>query len=193
MSFPIDDRRRTGLLFPTFGSDSRGGIDLGVPVYFNLAPNYDLIYTPRLITQRGINHEALGRYLDPYNGEWSAGGSFIADDKQYAKDFPDDDNSTRWLAALQHRGLYGGRWRSQIDYTRVSDIDLIRDLETSRLDSRRAVNLLQLGSVDYLGERWLVNLQAQQFQPLAEDIRRNYKKLPQITAQYRQDGEYVGE
>jgi len=188
MSFPIDDRRRTGLLFPTFGSDSRGGLDLGAPIYFNLAPNYDLIYTPRLITERGINHEALGRYLDPWNGEWALGGSFIADDEQYARDFP-DESSSRWLANVQHRGLYGGRWRSQIDYTRVSDIDLIRDLETSRLDSRRAVNLLQLGNLDYLGERWLVNFQAQQFQPLAEDIRSDYKKLPQITAQYRQDGE----
>ncbi|MEE4278277.1 MAG: LPS-assembly protein LptD [Halieaceae bacterium] len=188
MSFPIDDRRRSGFLFPTFGSDSRGGLDLGVPYYFNLAPNYDLIYAPRLITERGINHEAVGRYLDPWNGDWELGGSFIADDQRYDADFPDDPDSSRWLANVQHSGLYDGRWRSQIDYTRVSDIDLIRDLETSRLETRRNVNLLQLGNLDYLGDQWLVNVQAQQFQPLAEDIRSDYKKLPQITAQYRQTG-----
>jgi LPS-assembly protein len=50
------------------------------------------------------------------------------------------------------------------------------------------VNLLQLGQIDYLGEDWLINLQAQQFQPLAEDIREDYKKLPQLTAQYRSEG-----
>ncbi|MEM1190974.1 MAG: LPS assembly protein LptD [Pseudomonadota bacterium] len=189
MSFPVDDRRRTGLLFPTFGSDSRGGVDIGTPIYLNLAPNYDLVYTPRFIGQRGINHEAQGRYLDPYNGNWVFGGSFIADDEQFGSDFPDETDTKRWLANVQHTGLYADRWRSQINYTRVSDIDLIRDLETSRLDSRRNVNLLQLGNIDYLGDRWLVNLQAQQFQPLAEDIRNDYKKLPQLTAQYRQSGE----
>jgi len=188
MSFPIDDRRRTGLLFPAIGSDSRGGVDIGTPIYLNLAPNYDLIYTPRFIGQRGLNHEFQGNYLDRFNGQWTVGGSYIGDDSQFASDFP-EESSSRWLANVQHRGLYGGRWRSHINYTKVSDIDLIRDLETSRLDTRRNVNLLQLGQVDYLGDQWLVNLQAQQFQPLADDIREDYKKLPQVTAQYRGAGE----
>jgi LPS-assembly protein len=188
LSFPIDDRRRSGLLFPTFGSDSRGGVDIGTPIYVNLAPNYDLTYTPRYISRRGLNHEVLGRYLDPWDGQWQAGGSYIADDKQYADDFPNEPDADRWLAAVRHNGIYGGRWRSLINYTRVSDVDLIRDLETSRLDARRDVNLLQLGQIDYLGDDWLLNLQLQQFQPLAEDIRNDYKKLPQLTAQYRSEG-----
>ncbi|MDP5053403.1 MAG: LPS assembly protein LptD [Congregibacter sp.] len=188
LSFPLDDRRRSGLLFPAVGSDSRGGIDIGVPLYLDLAPNYDLLYAPRYIAERGINHEFVGRYLDPFNGSWQLGGSYIGDDEQYAADFPNEPDAKRWLANVQQRGLYGGRWRSQINYSRVSDVDLIRDLETSRLESRRDVNLLQLGQVDYLGDDWLVNFPAQQFQPLAEDIRDDYKKLPQITAQYRSQG-----
>ncbi len=188
ISFPLDDRRRSGFMFPTLGSDSRGGLDVGIPYYLNLAPNYDLLYSPRYIGQRGLNHELQGRYLDPFNGEWTVGGSYIADDEQYASDFPEETDSDRWLASVQHRGVYAERWRSHINYTRVSDIDLIRDLEASRLDARRDVNLLQLGQVDYLGEDWLVNFQAQQFQPLADDIFQDYKKLPQITAQYRDQG-----
>lgn len=188
LSFPLDDRRRSGLLFPAVGSDSRGGLDIGVPMYMNLAPNYDLLYAPRYIGQRGINHEFAGRYLDPFKGNWELGGSYIGDDEQYADDFPDEPDSKRWLANVKHQGNYGGRWRSLINYSKVSDVDLIRDLETSRLDARRDVNLLQLGQVKYLGDDWLVTLQAQQFQPLAEDIRNDYKKLPQITAQYRSHG-----
>ena len=184
MSFPIDDRRRSGLLFPAVGQDSRGGLDVSVPIYLNLAPNYDLLYSPRYIGQRGLNHELQARYLDPFNGAWTVGGSYIGSDNQYADDFPEEDDS-RWLASVRHQGVYAGRWRSQINYTNVSDIDLIRDLETSSLQSRRDANLLQLGQVDYLGDDWLVTLQAQQFKPLAEDIREDYKKLPQITAQYR--------
>ncbi|EAQ98017.1 Organic solvent tolerance protein OstA [Congregibacter litoralis KT71] len=189
LSFPLDDRRRSGLLFPAVGSDSRGGIDIAVPAYLNLAPNYDLLYSPRYIGQRGLNHEFNARYLDPFNGNWEVGGSYIGNDKQYADDFPDEPDANRWLAVVKHQGNYGGRWRSLINYSKVSDVDLIRDLETSRLDSRRDVNLLQLGQVKYLGDDWLVTLQAQQFQPLAEDIRNDYKKLPQITAQYRSHGE----
>ena len=39
--FPVDSRRKTGLLFPDIGSDTRGGIDITTPIYLNLAPNYD--------------------------------------------------------------------------------------------------------------------------------------------------------
>lgn len=188
LSFPLDDRRRSGLMFPAVGSDSRGGVDIGVPVYLNLAENYDLLYAPRYIGQRGINHEFEARYLDPFNGNWLVGGSYIGNDKQYADDFPDEPDAKRWLANVQHQGAYGRRWRSLINYNKVSDVDLIRDLETSRLDTRRDVNLLQLGQVKYLGDDWLITAQAQQFQPLAEDIANDYKKLPQITAQYRSQG-----
>ena len=40
-NFPIDDRRTTGILNPQFGFSNDGGIELSVPVYLNLAPNYD--------------------------------------------------------------------------------------------------------------------------------------------------------
>ena len=189
VSFPIDDRRRSGLLFPTFGTDSRGGVDFGVPLYLNLAPQYDLLYVPRFIGERGLNHEVQARYLDRWRGNWQVGGSYINNDSNFRNDFPDEGDGQRWLADVRHNGLYSGRWRSQIRYTRVSDPDFIRDLETSRLDTRRDVNLLQLGQLDYLGEDWLVSLQAQRFQPLAEDILEDYRKLPQITVQHRNSGE----
>ena len=49
VQFPLNDRRKTGLLFPDISSDTRGGLDITVPVYMNLAPNYDATYSPRLI------------------------------------------------------------------------------------------------------------------------------------------------
>ncbi|NND66796.1 MAG: LPS assembly protein LptD, partial [Halioglobus sp.] len=39
--------------------------------------------------------------------------------------------------------------------------------------------------LDYLGNNWLMTLQAQQFQSLADDINNDYKKLPQFSARYR--------
>lgn len=61
--FPIDDRRRTGLLYPSIGSSSRNGFDYRQPYYLNLAPNYDMTLTPRLMTSRGIQLGAEFRYL----------------------------------------------------------------------------------------------------------------------------------
>jgi LPS-assembly protein len=188
MRFPLDDRRRTGFLWPDIGSDTRGGFDIAIPFYLNLAPNYDAQYTPRYLSDRGFNHEIQLRYLDRTWGFWSLGGAFLPDDDRYRSEVPDARDHDRWLTNVQHQNLFEGRWRSRVDYTRVSDVDYFRDLDAASLDARRQANLLQLGTLDYLGDRWLVNLQLQQFQPLADDIREDYRKLPQLTARYRGEG-----
>ncbi len=184
--FPLDDRRKTGLLIPDIGSDSRGGVDVQVPVYLNLASNYDALYAPRFIQERGLNHEMELRYLDPRVGYWSASGAYLADDDRYSREVPEDRNHDRWAVGLQHQAVFSKRWRSRVDYGKVSDVDYLKDLDSSSLNTKRQANLLQLGSLDYLGDRWLVNMELQQFQALNDDIvRNNYKKLPQLTAQYR--------
>lgn len=183
--FPLDDRRRSGLLWPDISSDTNGGLDLAVPIYLNLAPNYDLLYTPRLIQDRGLNHEAEARYFSRKTGYWSVGGAYMPNDDRLQRDRPQESGDNRWLAKVEHNGLFEQRWRSRVDYSKVSDVDYFKDLDTSNLDTKRKTNLLQLGSIDYLGEDWLVSMEFQQFQTLADDIIEDYKKLPQITASYR--------
>lgn len=187
MRFPLDDRRRTGFLWPDLGSDTRGGLDIATPVYFNLAPNYDALYTPRYIEERGFNHEVEMRYYHPNVGRWSMGGAYMADDDRYKDERPDLNNHDRWLGKVQHNGLFDQRWRSLVNYSKASDVDYLKDLQTSNLETRRETSLLQLGSLDYLGDRVLASVDFQQFQTLADDISNDYKKLPQITAQYRGD------
>lgn len=184
--FPLDDRRHTGLLWPDISSDSSGGLDVAVPIYFNLAPNYDLMYTPRLIQDRGLNHELEGRYINRNTGFWSLGGAYMPSDDQLQNEGEQGDTN-RWLANVKHNGLFEQRWRSRVDYSKVSDVDYFKDLNTSSLDTRRKTNLLQLGSVDYLGEDWLLGVELQQFQTLADDIDEDYQKLPQISASFRGD------
>ncbi|MBN7797771.1 LPS-assembly protein LptD [Parahaliea mediterranea] len=187
LRFPLDDRRRTGFLWPEVGSGTRGGLDIATPVYVNLAPNYDALYTPRYIEERGFNHEVELRYLHPNVGRWAVGGAYLADDTRYEDERPDLNNHDRWLAKVQHHGLFDQRWRSRVDYSKASDVDYLKDLQTSSLETRRETNLLQLGSLDYLGDRLLASMDFQQYQSLADDINNDYKKLPQITGQYRGD------
>lgn len=61
--FPVDDRRRTGLLYPTIGTSGRNGFDWSQPIYLNLAPNMDATLEPRLMTQRGLQLGGEYRYL----------------------------------------------------------------------------------------------------------------------------------
>ena len=191
MTFPVDDRRKTGLLFPSIGSDTRGGLDVTTPIYFNLAPNYDATYSPRYIGERGLLHQANGRWLTQYAGAWDVTGQYMSDDDKYSEDFPEGD-SERWAVGVKQQGNFGQNWRTNINYSKVSDPDYVRDLDNSTLSSQRQTALLQLGQVDYLGEDWQVSLQAQQFQSLADDITNNYKKLPQLTARWRGDANLAG-
>ncbi|WP_232059369.1 LPS-assembly protein LptD [Kineobactrum salinum] len=185
--FPLDDRRRTGLLWPDLSSDTSGGLDIAVPVYFNLAPNYDLLYVPRYIQERGTNHELEARYTDRRIGFWSVGGAYMPEDDRFQRQRPEEGDRERWLSVVKHNGLFDQRWRSRVDYSKASDVDYFKDLDTSNLENRRRTNLLQLGSLDYLGDDWLIGADIQQYQSLADDINNDYQKLPQLTARFRGD------
>ena len=52
--FPVSGERRSGLLTPTYGAGSTRGVELYLPYYFNLAPNYDYTLTPRFMSKRGV-------------------------------------------------------------------------------------------------------------------------------------------
>jgi LPS-assembly protein len=188
LRFPLDDRRRTGFLWPDFGNDSTGGLDIAAPIYLNLAPNYDAIYAPRFIEERGVNHELKLRYLNPLVGHWTVGGAYMSQDDKYKDENPEQRSDDRWLGIVKQNGLFQQRWRSRVDYSKASDVNYMKDLETSNLDAQRRTSLLQLASLDYLGDNWLLNVNAQQFQSLADDINDDYKKLPQFSGRYRGRG-----
>ena len=181
LNFPIDERRKSGFLWPELGSDSGGGLDFATPYYFNLAPNYDLTLTPRVITNRGVLGEVQARYLGPILGSWDVGGAYINRDEEYRRDVPNDAGS-RWLARVRHEGLVARRWRTTLDYTKLSDQDYLNEIGTAALNLRQSSHLLQRGQLDYLGNEWLAQLRVERFQTLARDlIREPYKKIPSLS------------
>ena len=75
LSFPIDDRRKSGFLHPEFSVESDNGFDLSASYYWNIAPNYDATITPRIMTNRGFMLENEFRYLtDSTQGEIGVAG-----------------------------------------------------------------------------------------------------------------------
>ena len=183
VQFPLNDRRKTGLLFPDIGSDTRGGLDITAPIYLNLAPNYDATYSPRLIQDRGLVHQLNTRFLGKRTGFWDVSGTYLRDDDL---DASDSDNN-RWLVNVQQSSDPSARLRTSIDFTKVSDNEYLRDLENNTLSAQRQTALLQRARVDWLADSWLFGLEAQQFQSIAEDLTDNYRRLPQISAVWRGD------
>ncbi|MEF7615409.1 LPS assembly protein LptD [Aquincola sp. MAHUQ-54] len=69
MSFPLSDQRKSGWLPPSLNLDNKSGVEVGVPYYWNIAPNRDATITPTIMTRRGLSADAQFRYLEPrYEG-----------------------------------------------------------------------------------------------------------------------------
>ena len=56
ISFPLSEKRKSGLLPPTIiPVDSSSGPTVAVPYYWNIVPNRDATFTPMLMARRGVN------------------------------------------------------------------------------------------------------------------------------------------
>jgi LPS-assembly protein len=188
--FPIDDRRASGLLFPSFDVSEDNGIDFAQPIYLNLAPNYDATITPRYVQERGPMAEVEFRHMSEYTYT-VLGGAFLSDDDGGDDSDEDPDAITgdrehegedRWLANIDHTGRFGRGWSTRIDYTRVSDDDYFRDLDNTTLEVSSRTHLRQLGFVSYNTDNWLFRLTGREYQTIAENTRDQYKLLPRIEA-----------
>jgi LPS-assembly protein len=67
VSFPIDDRRKSGFLLPSLAVDEKTGTILSTPYYWNIAPHRDATIVPTLISKRGLLLETEFRYLNSSN------------------------------------------------------------------------------------------------------------------------------
>lgn len=189
IEFPLGDQRKTGVLWPSISSGGSGGIDIAVPVYINLAPDYDLTLTPRYISDHGWLTETQFRYLNQYSF-WDIGGAYIADDKEISgektEDNPDVD-SERWAASVVEEGKFNRFWSSWIDYKSVSDASYLRDLGTTGLDIKRDVQLKQEGGLSYDSSSWAFTSRVTDYQTLVDDpdIDEPYKTVPRLDLNYR--------
>lgn len=64
ISFPLDQRRKSGFLFPSFGYSSDKGLSLSTPYYLNLAPQLDATITPNFVEHEGEGFDLEARYLN---------------------------------------------------------------------------------------------------------------------------------
>ena len=160
LSFPISDARKSGILAPEIGSTARGGNDLSVPWYWNIAPNYDATFTPRLLTDRGLQMGAEFRYLLE-GTDGIAQVEYLPDDSEFG------DN--RHFVSFDHQTLFFDGWRNLIDYTEVSDNQYFEDLGGS-LSAATTTHLNRSALFDYYDDNWSLFAMVQDYQTIDSAI-----------------------
>ena len=123
LDFPLDGRRKSGFLFPIIGFNSTNGVQLAIPYYLNLAPNYDVTLTPHYYSRDGLELESEFRYLLPtLSGELSS--SYFFDDKKNRRDHLPKHRYS--LDFVHHQSILPHlRWG--VNFHQVSDNDYYRD------------------------------------------------------------------
>jgi LPS-assembly protein len=199
--FPIDDRRRTGLLYPSVSLNSRNGFDWRQPIYFNLAPNYDDTLEPRLMTNRGLMLSNEFRYLTPTGrGELSLSylpSDGLTDEKRDAElaeflagnyDLDNRRKDDRARFGFQGFQNINHAWQARTNLNWISDPRYLEDF-SNRLNGAAAYAVTSDIGVYGRGRYWSGGLMADHYQ-LADYTLREfqlpYDRLPRAFARWEQ-------
>ena len=174
LSFPLDDRRKSGLLVPKVGTTEETGVDISVPYYWNIAPHRDATIAPRYMSKRGVMLGGEVRYRNPTN-RGSLTGEFLPSDNDF-------DNKNRYLMGFKHKGVPLPRLETAIRASKVSDDFYFDDFGTNLVETSQT-NLERTATAAYHGRGWNMGLMVQNFQtidPTINDKNRPYEQLPTV-------------
>ncbi|MEI5639390.1 MULTISPECIES: LPS assembly protein LptD [unclassified Pseudoalteromonas] len=182
-TFPIDDRRKSGLLTPTISSSNKFGLELITPYYLNIAPNYDATFSPRYMANKGLQLITEFRYLtEQHRGKVAV--------EYLHKDDSEPQLDERYLVNWQQKSYLSEQWRAYVDITNVSDDNYLTDLSSDYANDTDT-QLYRTASLSYLGESWLIDMKLQDFEVLGDHVE-SYTALPQIRFSTRDGYEMLG-
>jgi LPS-assembly protein len=192
VSFPLSDKRKSGLLPPTVSMGTTDGFEFRQPYYFNIAPNRDATFSPAILSKRGVDLAGEFRYLEPnYSGV--VAGNYLPSDKLRGRD--------RWSYGYQHNGALDtglkavGNLGVSLNLNRVSDNDYWKDFPVATPSTTQ--RLLANDAIVSWGQGFfsttLRALKWQTLQDATSPITPPYDRLPQLTANYtRVDAPLLG-
>lgn len=176
LSFSLNNKRKSGLLTPTFGTSSKSGIEFTQPFYWDIAPNMDATISPRLMSKRGLQINTEYRYLNQdYQGraqvEWLPNDR-LTDSKRYG------------YSILHIHNNLGNGFSGLLNVNGVSDGTYFRDLST-RITQASQGNMLRQGVLTYGGGWWTASANVQTYQTLQDPdlppVSKPYQRVPQFT------------
>ncbi|HET7930288.1 MAG TPA: LPS assembly protein LptD [Rhodanobacteraceae bacterium] len=173
LRFPLDDRRQSGFLYPSFGHRSRAGYFFSIPYYWNIAPNFDATFTPTWFTDRGGMLDTQVRWLTSSSkGELDL--DYMPHDQVAHRD--------RGLLTLKNQTRLPGGFHWNTSIARVTDKAWFQDFGQNLTTS--AVRLLQSSSyVTGAGDWWNAGAGVDWYQitdPALPDGAAPYRRLPRV-------------
>lgn len=179
ISFPIDDRRKTGFLFPEYGSSSLSGDILRVPYYINIAPNLDATLTPHIMSKRGARLDTEFRYLFESIGTGEVDYEYLDEDRITGE--------RRYRGRLQHRKPFESGWLAIVDYNAVSDPEYLQDF-TENGGATTISFVSQSALLQKTGNDFGMSLRVQSFEtvdPTISPANYPYELLPELNLFYK--------
>ncbi|MBI2727618.1 MAG: LPS-assembly protein LptD [Polaromonas sp.] len=184
ISFPLSDKRKSGLLPPTYNVDSVSGVMWSQPYYLNIAPDMDATFSPTMMSKRGLDLGSEFRYLNKTNSG-RVRASYLVSDKLR-------NNIDRWSYATTHVGVFDtgtptfGKLGLSLNLNRVSDNDYWKDFPRSSTFLVQRL-LSNDASVSWSKGYVSTTVSALTWQPLQDPLSvivPPYNRLPQITSTY---------
>ncbi len=173
--FPVGEARRSGLLPPRLGDGDATGLDFSLPVYLNLAPNYDMTLTARHMARLGDQAVGELRYLWSH----SQGRSQV--------EFLDEDERSGERRYLLSSELIGGtdrHWIWQAGFLQLSDNAYLSELGSSEADEAQS-QLPRFASIGYYDHNLglQASLSAHDYQSLLDTLspeERPHRRAPEL-------------
>jgi LPS-assembly protein len=171
--FPVDDRRLSGLLTPSYGYSEDSGNNIVLPVYWNQAPNYDMTITPSWFNERGLQLITENRYLfGSHRGQLDL--SYLDDE------IPDE---SRWFQQWRHNAALSHGVNADLLLVEVSDGEIFDDFNSMAPQYNDTRHLERRVRLQQSGEIWSSELMWQDYQTLDRDTaisNRPYNRLPRL-------------
>jgi LPS-assembly protein len=209
LSFPVDNRRKSGFLSMTPAYSKVNGFRLTVPYYWNMAPNYDMTITPEYWSKRGtVSIEDLFRYFTAHNQGY-IDATIVPADQEF-KSFRDytlrntipnlnvlpylqdlkDASSNRGYFSAWDESQFNAQLSGKLNLNYVTDPYYFRDFNSSPVAG--TINqLLNQAELEFNGTHWQGIGLIQSYQTLHVITQMNqafnqYTRLPEFNL----NGEY---
>ncbi len=175
ISFPMDKRRISGFLAPHWGTSGQNGIDVSIPFYWNIAPNYDLLFRPRVLAKRGLMLGFDFRHMNSFMRNKLSLNVLPYDNKR--------NDQTRYQASFQNQSILSPHISTNINLNYVSDKKYISELGNS-LSFTDIRHVQSIADLYYQREGVSFLTRMENFQTIDQSIptnQRPYRKLPQVS------------
>lgn len=177
-TFPLSRERKSGFLMPGYGVSRGNGLELRLPYYWNIAPNMDATFTPRMMGDNGFMGMAEYRYLlDSGRGALNL---------EYLPDDDDFNGRDRIFIRFQHEQRLLTNGSLSLLYHHTSDREYLEDFGNQLRNASRRY-LPRRANLRLRGNKWKLQARLQDYQVVdrsIDAISRPYKTLPRVRFRY---------